>query len=341
MVPGKSTSHPRKSRRGFLAGAGAVGIVSTARTASSADEPYTLRLSLPLGPASVMYNVLTRWVANIANRSHGRLKIEIYPNSELAKEQASIQGLKTGTVDLTIQSATIVSALVPRVRVLDLPFLFRNVNAVYRVVDSSIGNELFAEMLSQGIVGLLWTPTGFRQVETVSKTISKPDDMKGLRIRIQPGPLYVAVMQALGAIPVTIDFSEAYVALTQRTVDGLDTTLDAIVDGKFYEVVKHVAMTNHIFTNATLLASKQKLDSLPRELQNLIKDEARALLLYWRSQYDRKVVENIDILKNKGAAFSDIDYPSFRKAMEPVYTSYEAQLGKDWIDRVSRIANTA
>ena len=304
----------RNARSRFAASAGAGAALAAFGKAMSAADIYTLRINMALGTNSIMGGAMLRWAAAVQRRSNGRLAIEVFPNNQLERELASIDALRNGTYDLTIQASTILSNSFPHVRVFDLPFLFRNIGAAYRLFDSQIGEELFAEMAQQGVMGLVWSPQGFRQFETTGKAIHNPDDMKGLRLRIQPSPVFVAMARALGALPVTIDFGETYVALRQHIVDGLDTTLDAIVDAKMYDVLRYVAFSNHIFTSAPLLMNKAKFDSLPRDLQTILKEESRAVNPYWRDLYQKRQTANVETMKRQGAAFSGNRFRQFPQA---------------------------
>ena len=321
------------ARRRFLATAASVAFA--ARPAVAADS-YTLRMSAAGNGTAVWNIVAARWGAAVARRSGGRLNIELYPNAQLAKERESIAGLTTGVVDLTLQSSVFLETLFPQLQVLTLPFMFKNVAGALRVIDGPIGADFNAQFESKGITCLAWGTSSFRQMETVGKQVRSPDDLKGLRYRVQGGAVSVAMVQALGAIPVTIDLSEVYTALSQHTIDVVDTTPEGAVDEKFYVIVKHVALTNHVLVLQPILASKSKIESLPSDLQRILREEWRNIAPSWRAAVTQNNGEAIATLKSNGVAVTDVDYPAFRKAMDPVYASLQAKLGGDLIQRVSR-----
>jgi TRAP-type transport system periplasmic protein len=229
--------------------------------------------------------------------------------------------------------------LFPQFQVFDAPFLFKDLAAGFRVLDGPIGEEFFASLEPRGIVGLGWGTGGFRELETTSKPVAVPEDLKGLRIRIQGGAVYVAIFEALGSTPVTIELSELYTALSQHTVDGVDIPLVGVTPGKYYTILKHVAMSDHVLAVEPILGSKRKIDTLPPELQKILKEEGRAVVALVRSLTDRETANAHDILKNNGVTFTEIQYPAFRKAMDPVYAMFQAKLGGNLLDRVSRAAN--
>ena len=265
-------------RRIFVQSTAAAMFTAAARRSAWAANNYSLRLSIAAGQLTSQWDATVRFAKAVERRSNGRLKIELYPNGSLANQTESINGLTTGLVDITLQASVFFEQLFPRLQALDLPFLFKDAATTRRVVDGSIGDELLADMDAKGIRGLAWLQGGFRHLGMVSKPISSLADVKGLRIRVQNAPLPVGMVQAMGAIATPIDYSETYIALQQHTVDGLDAPLDAIASAKIDNVIKYVALTNHVYSLLAMVGSKQKIDALPVDLQHILKDEARGII---------------------------------------------------------------
>jgi TRAP-type transport system periplasmic protein len=327
----------RLSRKRVLAGVGATLNVPLACRATAADT-YTMRMQIALDATSAQGVAASRFAAAVLRRSKGQLQVEIYPNGQLAKEQAILDGLTTGVLDLAIQGVAILVPLLPQFQIFQMPFLFKDLEAGYRVVDGAIGEELFAQLEPKGIEGLGCANGGFRELETTSKAIVVPDDMKGLRIRIQSGAVYVAIFQALGAIPVTIDVSEVFVALSQRTIDGIDATTNSFIDFKLYTIAKQVAMFNHVSSMTMLMGSKRKIDALPLALQKIIKEEGKASIPPWRSLQAHETLASIQMLRRNGVSFTEIQHSAFRKAMDPVYAMFQSKIGGNLIERAGRVA---
>ena len=277
--------------------------------------------------------------AAVERRTNQQLKIEVYPSGQLAKEREAIDGLANGVIDLAIYSSSFLEPLFPRFQVFDMPFLFKDLTTGFRVLDGPVGSELLAELETKGIVGLGYGIAGRKELSTTNRAITVPDDMKGLRFRIVSGPIYVATYQALGAVPVTIDLAETYAALAQHTVDGIDVSLDAFTTGKYYSIVKHVALSNHVLSVMPLMASKRKVDALPPPLQKILREEGKAVIPYWRAQQAKRIIDDVAILKANGVAFTEIQYPLFRRAVDSVYDLIRAKLGSDYLDRVLRAAS--
>lgn len=324
------------SRRKFAAALAAVS-AGFARGPARAAESYTLRLTMPEAASSTYGLASLRFAAAVGRRSNDQVKIEVYPDGQIAKQNESIDGLTSGVVDFAVVSTAFLTPLLPHFAIFDMPFLFEDLSGGYRVLDGPIGNDLFAELDGKGIAGLAWGAGFFKELDMVSKIVTVPEDMKGMRVRVLPGAIYNATYQALGAVPLTIDLSETMVALSQHTIDGIDVSLDAFTAGKYYTLCKHVAMSNHVFTMSPLLGSKRKLGTLPVPLQRIVSEEARAVVPYWRSVSVSQTGESIEVLKRNGVAFTQVRYPAFRRAVEPVYATYAPRFG-DLIDRIGRTA---
>ena len=305
------------------------------RSARAADS-YTLRMNLPNPAASALGQAGLHLASVVNQRSNGQLKIEVYPSFQLAKEQETIDALTTGVIDLAISNTAFLAQLFPQYQIFDLSFLFKDFAAALRVLDGSIGEELFAQLEPKGIIGLCWGTGGMRQLEA-TRAVVVPEDAKGLRVRISGGAIYSAVYQALGAIPLIIDGSETLTSLQSKTIDALDVNLDSFTQSKYYVVAKHVAMTNQNISVLPMLGSKRKIEAMPQPLQRMLKEEGKLLNTFWRTTIIRQVAEDVEILKKAGVTFTEVQHAAFRKAVQPAYAMVQARVG-GLLDRVIRVA---
>jgi TRAP-type transport system periplasmic protein len=323
------------SRLGFFAIAGAASALPrTARAASA----HTLRFNCPQAENSQLGIIASRFGSELKRRSNGQIELEVYFNGALASQQGSIDMLGSGALDFTLQNNSLLVPMSVGYQLFDLPFLVPDLPAGYRVLDSTVGSTIAGPLESHGLIQLGWCVSGMKTFETTSKAIVVPEDMKGLRFRIQGGPIYAATYQSLGAIPIVIDVAEIFVALTQHTIDGLDPGLDSFVAGKWYTVCRHVAISNHALAINPMLASKKNISALPEPLQKVVRDAGRAADLYARTVLEQRLADATQFLKGNGVAFTQIQYPAFRKAVEPVFVSAQPKLGT-LISRAMRAAN--
>ena len=327
---------PYRSRRTFLASCSALGTAGFPLRTTAAGS-YTMRLALAT-PADTPGGIASlRFASAVKRRTDGQVTIEVYPSYQLAKESETTDGLLTGTIDFVTQTPSNMASLLPRLSIFDMPFLFKDVAAGFRILDGPVGAELASDMEAKGIIPLVWGENGTREFGTTTKPIHTPEDMRGLRVRVLNGALYIATFQAFGAIPVVIDSSEAYIALTQHVVDAVDYPLLALVAGKFYNVIKHVALLNQVFSPVAIYAGKRKLSPLPAPLQKAIIEEAKGIAPAWRALSAKLTADDAEILQKNGVTFTEVQYAQFRKAIEPVYAAYQSKPGADLIERINRI----
>ena len=160
--------------------------------------------------------------------------------------------------------------------------------------------------------------------------------MKGLRVRIQNSPGAVATYKALGAVPVVIDISELFTAISQHTVDAMDQSIDAFVTFKYYSLAKYCAMLNHVFSVMPVMASKAKMNSLPANLQSLIRQEGNSLSQFWKAATLQRINEDIDICKKNGVSFTYPPYAAFRKAAESAWPVFQQRIGGNLIEMAAK-----
>jgi TRAP-type transport system periplasmic protein len=323
----------RRSVLGVLAAAGAAGLPPC-----GAAESYTMRLSLPQAANSVAALASLRFASAVRRRSNGQINVEVYANGQLVKQQETIDALINGVIDFALIGATFVEAVAPRYQVTEMPFLFKDATIAHKIIDGPLGAGLVAELGPRGLIGLSWTGS-FHQVFTSTRVVRSPDDMKGLRVRVSGSAVSIATYQALGSIPVTVDTAEIITAVSQHTIDGIDTVLDQFTAAKYYTVAKHVAMLNLNFALNVILGSKRKVEALPPHLQHMLVEEGKALNSYWRGLVLRESTNDVKLLQGAGVSSTEPDVAPFRKLSEPVYTAFQARLGNDLIDQFRRAAS--
>ena len=328
MLPGSRARFLRTTASGGAA------LFGASIAVGRADAVF--RMSIPEAQTHPIYLSMVSFAQLVARNSHGALKVELYPNGSLAREQDSVNGLQTGTIDMCVQTTAYLESIVKRIQALDLPFLFRDRKTAERMLDGEVGKQISTELAQRGIITLAWGTAGWRQITFTEKRVSKPEDMRGLRVRIQNGAVYASMMKALGAIPIVIDIAETYLALQQKTVDGLDLPLLSLLTQNFYQVAKHITLTNHLYNPQLVLMSKQRFDGLAPDQQRVLVDAGASTQRYLRNLVADAQAGTLQALKDKGLTVDQIDYPAFRTAMNPVYAEYREKLGAEAFDAIMR-----
>jgi C4-dicarboxylate-binding protein DctP len=270
--------------------------------------------------------------------SNGEIAIKIFPSQLLGTGLQMSEMVQAGALEVLAIPTSNMQVLHPSLQVLDLPFLFPDREALFRVMDSEFTDNLYKPLLNKNIVGLHWIISGFKQF-TGNFPIRTPDDFKGRKIRVMPAPIIREQFKALGASPVPIDFHELYNALQQGVVDGQENPLTTIVTMKFYEVQKYMTLSSHAFIAYVFVASKSFYDSLPEKYQKLVRESAKKAGIYERNLIVEREKGFLETIKKAGVTVIELkpqDRQAFQKAVEPVYDWFNKNIpdGKRYYDMV-------
>jgi tripartite ATP-independent transporter DctP family solute receptor len=287
----------------------------------------TFKLAFPDNAAHPSAKVAQRFAATLAERTKGRFKIDVFPGGTLGSETNIVAGLQTGIVDFTMHTAGYVSSYIPTVGALDIPFMFKDKATGQRVVAGEVGKQLQNDGLQRNIVILGWSQNGWRNIETVGKVIKSPADLKDLKIRIQAGPIFAAMFKAVGAVPVVIDASDLYVALQQKTIDGLEIPLPSTISFKTYEIAKNIAMSRHVYNACLFMASKPKLDAMAPADRDIVRATGAEAAAQWFELMGEEDDKALKFSREHGCEVTEINYAEFRNAMAPVYDVARARFG--------------
>jgi len=326
-------------RRKFMMGTGASALALGVPPVRAAGEPVVLKLAHPDTPLHPSQQIATRIAQLVEQRTKGAVKIRVFAGGQLGSEVNIVSGLTTGIVDLAMHTTGFLESFFPRIQALDLPFLFKDEAAAERVLDGPIGQQLLKDMETKGIYGLTWGHYGWRETETNTHAIRQPGDMSGLKLRIQPGAVFAAMFKTVGAVPVVIDLAELYIAMSQGTVNGYELPFLAVISSKLVEVTKYVGLTNHVYNGGAFMASKVRFDSLAPKDREVIRETVKEIQPVWRKLVADKSLENRKQCEQRGLAINEIDYPAFRKAMDPVYAEFRPKIGTEFADRVIKAAS--
>jgi len=337
------------SRRQFLtrglgyAAAATTGLAALSlgeRPARAAGQPVVLKLGHADTALHPGQTVAMRFAELVKERTGGSVEVRVYPVGQLGTMANVISGLSTGIVDLAMETTGFLESYFPRIQVLDLPFLFKDAASAERLLDGPIGQELLNDMPAKGIYGLTWGHYAWRESETKAHPLKTPADFKGLKIRVQPGAVFAAMFKAIDAVPVVLDLSELYIALSQGTVNGYELPFLAVVSTKLVEVTKYVGLTNHVYNAGALMASKVRLDALTPQEQEVIRETAKELKSFWRKLFAEKSQEDRKICEQSGLVIDEIDYPAFKRAMQPVYAEFRGKIGPEFMEQVMKSASS-
>jgi tripartite ATP-independent transporter DctP family solute receptor len=308
---------------GFLSGSGVC-----------QDKPISLKLGHAVAPDHPYHLGAVRFAELVGQRTKNKIKVDVFPSTQLGNERDMVEGLQLGTIDLVVTSTGPLGGFVSKMFVVDLPFLFRDRERAYKVLDGPIGKELLAAFSAKGIKGLAFWENGFRQITNNVRPIEKPEDLKGIKIRTMENKVHLASFRAFGASPTPMAWSEVYTALQQKTIDGQENPIAIIYHQKIAEVQKYLALTGHFYSPTPLLMSEKVFHGLPKDVQKIIADTAIECATYERNLLRDSEAKQMAELKAKGMQVTTPDKKPFLDAAASVYKEFEAQFGKETIDKI-------
>ena len=242
---------------------------------AAAQQPIVIKFSHVAAPDTPKGQAANEFKRLAEERTQGRVKVEVYPNSTLFKDAEEFDALKLGSVQMLAPvPGKLGPAGIPEFEVFDLPYLFPDIEAVHRAYRSPAAAALMQKLEAQGIVGLAFWDNGFR-VMSANRPIHVPADMKGLKMRINSSKVNAAIMKSVGALPQTIAFSEVYQGLQTGVIDGTEGPLSNLYTQKQYEVQKQVTLTYHTISNYVVLANKKFWDGLPPDIRTALEGAMR------------------------------------------------------------------
>lgn len=309
---------------GALIAAGAGGFATSARAATGAKVlklGHTLALDSPYQKWAVKFSELLK------AKTNGRYTVEVFPQSQLGGEVQMIQAARAGTQDALITAQAIVEATVKEWELFDLPYLFDSVDQGNKVLAGHTG-QIFLDMLPKyGVVGLSWGSVIERDVFTFSKPVRTLADLKGMKIRVMQSPGYVAAYRALGANPTPLAYSQLYLALKERTVDGGDTSPDQFFQDKFAEICKYFSLTHVNYLPAVMLVSKSAVwDTLSASDKDAFLAAGREAADDNRRVYKATYNEYLGMMKAPKVELIRVDTAPWVKATEGVRRQLSASI---------------
>jgi C4-dicarboxylate-binding protein DctP len=286
----------------------------------------------PKGKAALRFKDLAE------QATQGRVFVQVYPNSQLYKDKEELEALQLGAVQMLAPSLAKFAPLgVGEFEVFDIPYMFPSKTALRKITDGKIGAELLAKLEPKGIKGLAYWDNGFKLM-SAKRPIRLPDDVKGLKLRIQSSRVLDAQMRALGALPQVLAFSEVYQALQTGVVDGTENPPSNMITQRMHEVQPYATLTDHGYLGYAVIVNKRFWDSLPSDLRAVLETALRDATRYGNEIAQQENDAAITAMKAAGTTEFHAQTPEERKAwmaaLAPVRQAMEARVGKDLISAI-------
>lgn len=272
----------------------------------------------------------------LAARSGGRFGIKVYSGAQLGEERDTLEQTVFGAVDLNRLNLPVLNNVVEETTVLTLPFIFRSREHYDRVLNGAIGEEILAAMEPYGLIGLAFYDSGERSMYSPKKAITHPDDLQGMRIRVQNSDVAVAMIEALGGNATPMEFGQVYEALRNGAIDGAENNWPSFSTTRHFEVAHYYSLTQHSMVPEVLVMSRLTWDALSPADQTLVRQAAKASVARMRTLWDERVASARErILAAGNEVVEDIDKAPFIEAVQPVYDRFAADPAlKDLVRRI-------
>ncbi len=269
-----------------------------------------------------IHMALLKFKESVEKKTNGQVAVEIYPNSALGSLRVTFESMQLGNLEAMLSDAVTPANVAPTYALPELPYMFKDLDHVHKVMDGSIGKQMYDELLSKGNVRTLVVyDTTFRKIFS-KKAINSIADMKGMKVRVPEAQNYLRAMQLLGANPTPVAWGELYTALQTGVVDGFENKAEAAFNAKLHEQTKYAAYTGHIFTINPFLVSEKWFKALPADTQKIIQDAAAESLTWQRGYAPQSEKEYEEKMKAAGVTFTSPDVAPFRQAVEPFFKEY-------------------
>ncbi len=295
---------------------------------SSAEKTYDLKFNTVASPRQPQVRALNVFAEVVENLSGGRIRVKIYHSGQLGNQQSQLTGVMRGTIDMTFTTPNFMSRYDKRVGIFGAAYLFRDLDHMYAVMLGPMGNKYFDRMAKDLKVRPLdvWY-LGSRQLNLRDKGVKRPEEMKGIKLRMPNSPLWIAMGKALGANPTPLGFGEVYMALKTGVVDGQDNPLPTSEAQKFFEVTKYIVMTGHQMGMVWPSINEKVWNSMPEQYRTWIRkacEVARYYQNYLVLEGEARLLRKFE--KEYGMQIIYPDVAAFRKNALKVYKKFD----KDW-----------
>lgn len=306
--------------------------------AGGAHAQTVLKIGYATSPTSHYGVGSTVFCEEMEKGTQGRYKCQQFPNSALGGEREQIEAVQLGTQDLVNTSTGPLGNFVPEVKIVDIPFLFRDYDHARKVMDGPIGQDLQKKMEAKGLVNLAWTENGFRHMTNSKRAIVQANDASGLKMRTMENKVHMDGYKTFGILPTPMPFPELFTALQQGTVDGQENPIPVILSSKFSQVQKHLSLTGHVYSPAALILSPAVWNKLSAADKAVFVEAGKKAAAAQRKKVNDDENNGIAQLEKEGMqVVKQVNGESFRKAVAPAYQQYAKEFGADKIAAIQAV----
>ena len=298
-------------------------IFFAAHSCGEREHITVLKLGHGLAPSHSVHQGMVFMAERVAEKSDGRMRIDVYPSEQLGSERENVEMLQIGSLAITKVSAAIMESFAPSYRVLNLPYIFKDREHTERVLDSDIGSDILRDGEEFWLRGLAFYDSGSRSFYTKDRPINHPDDLRGLKIRVMPSPSAVNMIRAMGGSPTPISWGELYTALQGGVVDGAENNPPSFYLSHHFEVCRYYSLNEHSTIPDVLLVSTKIWATLTEEEQRWLQEAATESAIYQRKLWAESERYSLEQAEAAGVEIIYPDKGPFIERVQPLYDQYK------------------
>ncbi|MDX8000166.1 TRAP transporter substrate-binding protein [Xenorhabdus sp. Reich] len=289
-----------------------------ALSASQAFAATTLKLSHNQNRDHAVHKAMIQFADEVKEKTDGEIRIRIYPDAQLGNQRESMELMQNGALDIVKSNAAELEAFSPAYSAFNLPYLFRDKAHYQKILSHEIGKEILSSSQNSGFIGLTYYDAGSRGFYA-KKPIRTPDDLKDLKIRVQPSPSAISMVKALGGNPTPLAYGELYTALQQGVIDAAENNIPSFTLSRHSEVAKFFSLDEHTMIPDVLLISTKSLNKLTNEQQAIVKKAALNSSKYMTQLWETSENEERAKAEKQNVKFIAVDKVTFQEAVKPMY----------------------
>ncbi len=321
----------------FLAVAGFSLYLRGQKSAGGEGDPLVLKLGHSLDTAHPAHQAMEFMKRRVEELSSGAVTIDIYPSSVLGSETQCIEQLQNGSLAMTKTSAAAMENFIPSMSVFGLPYIFRDGEHYWNVLNGEIGRSMLEEGESKALRGLCYYDAGSRNFYTKEKPIKSPDDLKGLKIRVMNSKTAIDMVKAMGGSPTPIAWGELYSALAQGTVDGAENNPPSFSSNKHYEVCKHFTLDGHTRIPDMLMMSSKVWSRLDPREREWVQTAALESSAFQRGLWKKETAAALEKAKEEGVTVYEVDIAEFAAKVAPMLAEVEDPAARELVQKISEV----
>ncbi|MGG0716248.1 TRAP transporter substrate-binding protein DctP [Robertmurraya massiliosenegalensis] len=290
---------------------------------SGSNDPIVINIGTTTTEDSSFPQAMKLFKEEVEGKTNGEIKVNLHYNSALGGEREMVEAASIGTLEGAMVSSAVITNFVPEMAVLDIPFIFEDLEHARSAMQGEAGKLLGEKMENANLKLLSWGETGFRHITNNERPIEKPEDLEGLKIRTMENNVHLEAFQELGADPTPMAWGEVFTSLQQGVIDGQENPIFILYVNNLEEVQKYTSRTGHVYSAGALLLSKQLFDSLTEEQQEIVITAAQNGAQANYDYNDEKEAEYQAEMESKGMVFNEVDKAPFIEALKPITDKYK------------------